>query len=149
MQDVERLRAVVEPSRPASIDHVSVDISVESSRNKFGGNVFVDYYSKEGVLPTVNKGKIVWQSVGNRDVENLAMVCHLHPQKLARGVSHVMDVQIEVIDISNDGNVDKRVVPKRDMGVDCVGFEPGVVSETFDRVKVEGGGNNVKRVLKS
>ncbi|CAH1451386.1 unnamed protein product [Lactuca virosa] len=72
IQDDERCRAAVEPSQHASVDLVSANVGVESSRNKSLEEEVVE--DKKGVLPLVNKRKAAWKSVSGQDVEVLALV---------------------------------------------------------------------------
>lgn len=116
IQDDERCCATIEPLLHASIDFLSVDVGIESSRNKSLEEEVVED-NKEGVLPFVNKRKASWQSVSGQDVVGLALVRHLHPRKLARGSSHVVNVQNEVIDIPDDGNVEKVVYERTLLGL--------------------------------
>lgn len=53
---VERRHASVDPLQTTSIDHVSADVGVESSRNKYVEEEFMEG-SKEGVLPLVKNHK--------------------------------------------------------------------------------------------
>lgn len=68
----------MESSRSASIDPMSVYISVVSSGNKMGEDEFVED-SKEGVLPLVNKRNASWQNASEQKVDGLALVRCLCP----------------------------------------------------------------------
>ncbi|CAH1454098.1 unnamed protein product [Lactuca virosa] len=58
----------------------------------------------------IDPRKAAWQSVRNDDTKGFALVQHLHPHRLASDGVRVVTVQNEVIDISDDVNVEKNVV---------------------------------------
>ncbi|CAH1426460.1 unnamed protein product [Lactuca virosa] len=108
IQDVEQRHLVVESSRSTSIDPMTVDIGVESLKEKEVEEEFVED-SKEGVLSSVNKSKAARQSMNDEDVGGLALVVRLCPQRLSGGSSRVFLVENEVIDIPDDDHVEKLV----------------------------------------
>lgn len=81
--------------------------TVESSRK--GG------VNKDGVLSFVNKHTTSWKSVRIDDTKGFAFVRHLLPRQLASDGVRAVTVQNEVIDISNDVNVEKNVVSNVNM----------------------------------
>lgn len=70
--------ATMEPSRLASIYPVSVDVGVDSSRNRLGEDEFVKD-SKEGLLLLVSNRKAAWKSVSAQNVDGLALIRRLYP----------------------------------------------------------------------
>ncbi|CAH1413864.1 unnamed protein product [Lactuca virosa] len=106
VQDAERRRDVVKPSRSASIDLVGVDGAVESSRKRVEEKEFMED-NKEGIIPMVNKGKAAWQSVSSADTKGLALVRRLRPHRIVGNSSHISIVQVDDIDIPDDANMEK------------------------------------------
>lgn len=62
--------------------------------------------------------------------------CSICVHKGWSGISHVLNLQTEVIDINDDGDVNKIVVPESDIGVNVVKSNPGVVLETSEHLMV-------------
>ncbi|CAH1450443.1 unnamed protein product [Lactuca virosa] len=63
IQDVEQRGAVIQPSRSSFIDHVGLEVGVESSRDKGVEDKFVED-TKEGVLPRLKQENEAKEMVG-------------------------------------------------------------------------------------
>ncbi|CAH1422128.1 unnamed protein product [Lactuca virosa] len=77
---------------------------------------FVEENKKGDLSRPMNKQNSAWQNVNNVDVGNLAVVRRLCPRMLARGSYRMVNQHVEVIDMLDDGNMEKSVTP--DIGVD-------------------------------